>query len=131
MMSEPEKIAVVAALQREIMPLVRGYKRVDQVHQDRRFTFFESGKLVVVCGGIGPEAARRASEAMISLYSPGWVVSAGFAGALDATLGAGEVFCPAVVIDAADSSRTPAGGATGQLVSFAAVASVEQKTKLA
>src|SRR6476620_6213753 len=49
--------------------------------------------------GIGPEAARRATEAVIQLYAPIMVQSVGFAGALDSTLKAGTVLTPICVID--------------------------------
>jgi adenosylhomocysteine nucleosidase len=36
----------------------------------------------VVCGGVGQESARRATEALIAGHNPRWVISAGFAGGL-------------------------------------------------
>ena len=74
------------------------------------FVFFEQDEIVVVCGGIGAEPARRAAEAVIALYRPALVQSVGFAGALDATLRVGDIFCPAEVIDARDGSRVEIRG---------------------
>src|SRR6476660_7296010 len=76
------EVAIVAALEREVRPLVREWKVAEREHAGRKFRFFESDRAVVVCGGVGPEAARRATEAAISLYRPARVISAGFAGAL-------------------------------------------------
>lgn len=84
----------------------------------------------MVCGGIGPEAARRAAEAIITLYRPGLVVSGGFAGALDPALQVGQILRPRYVIDASDGSRTDCGSGQGVLVSFADVANAEQKARL-
>ena len=73
---------------------------------DRRaFTFHESDYAVVVCGGIGAEAARRAAEAVIDRYSPGIIISAGIAGAVVPELKVGETIFPAVVVDTQDGSR--------------------------
>src|SRR5204863_10104916 len=64
------KIAIVAALERELRPLVRSWKVEPREHAGRVFRFFERGDRVAVCGGIGAEAARRAAEAIIVLYAP-------------------------------------------------------------
>ncbi len=125
------KIALVAALDREIRPLVRGWTRSERKFEGRTFKFFESDRAVLVCGGIGAEAARRAAEAAIALYSPTEVCSVGFAGALNLDLKVGQVLVPSFVIDAKDGSRTDARGSDGTLISFAAVAGREQKAKLA
>lgn len=130
-MSEPYKVAIVAALEREVWPLVRDWSTTNKQHDGRGFKFFEHENAVLVCGGIGAEAARRAAEAIIVLYKPALVISAGFAGGLDPTLRAGHALTPRLVIDAGDGSRTDSGTGEGVLVSFAAVADSEQKTTLA
>ena len=125
------KLAMVAALEREVSPLVKGWNKVQREHEGRRFKFFESGQIVVVCGGIGAEAARRATEAVFALYQPTLILSVGFAGALDPTLKVGDIFAPSRVVDARDGSRTEMPAGHGVLVSAAGVAGVEQKAKLA
>ena len=85
---------MVAALEREVRLLVKRWRRIEREHEGRSFTFFESGQAVLVCGGIGAEAARRATEAVIALYQPELVLSVGFAGALDPGLKVGEIFSP-------------------------------------
>jgi adenosylhomocysteine nucleosidase len=130
-MSDSAKVAIVAALEREVFTLVRRWRRVERECQGRRFNFFERGHAVLVCGGIGAGAARRATEAVIALYQPELVQSAGFAGALDPAMKVGEIFLPGVVIDSLDGSRVETGAGRGVLVSVASVAGVEQKAKLA
>jgi adenosylhomocysteine nucleosidase len=127
------KVAIVAALEREVSGLTKRWTRVHREHEGRSFDFFERDELVVVCGGIGMEAARRAAEAVIALYCPTLVQSVGFAGALDSSLLIGDVFAPAVVIDARDGSRVEieGGDRKGTLVSFMAVAGIDQKANLA
>jgi adenosylhomocysteine nucleosidase len=125
------EIAIVAALEREVRPLVREWKTAEREHGGKKFRFFESALAVVVCGGIGPEAARRATEAVIALYRPARVLSAGFAGSLTESLQVGEVLEPRRVVDARDGSKTDTGAGDGLLVSFSSVAGTEQKAKLA
>jgi adenosylhomocysteine nucleosidase len=99
-------------------------------HSGRNFRFFEKGQVVVVCGGIGAEPARRAAEAVIALYAPEVVYSAGFAGALDPAMKVADMLVPARVIDAGDASSVDTGAGQGILVTFGAVATPEQKVKL-
>jgi adenosylhomocysteine nucleosidase len=124
------KVAIVAALEREVLPLVRHWRITKREHSGRTFRFFENGEIVVVCGGIGTEAARRATEAVIVLYAPGLVYSVGFAGALEPGLKVGEIIVPRRVVNAADGSSVETGAGEGVLVSFNSVASPEQKAKL-
>jgi len=130
-MSSSAKIAMVAALEREVRPLVKGWRKVEREYLGGRFQFFESGQGVAVCGGIGAEAARRATEAVIAMYLPELVLSVGFAGALDAELKVGEIFSPSRVIDARDGSSVEIAAGRGVLVSAATIAGAEQKAKLA
>jgi adenosylhomocysteine nucleosidase len=125
------KVAMVAALEREVRPLVKGWRGIEREHEGRRFKFFENGQTVLVCGGIGAEAARRATEATIALYRPGLVQSVGFAGALDPALKVGGIFSPSRVIDTWDGSSVDTGTGRGVLLSVAAIAEVDQKVKLA
>ena len=103
--SRDQKIAIVAALEREVHPLVKNWRVTSAQHDGRAFTFYESEYAVVVCGGIGAEAGRRAAEAAIVHYSPAVVISAGIAGALVPELKVGETIFPAAVIDTQDGSR--------------------------
>ncbi|MFY9562346.1 MAG: hypothetical protein WAQ52_19105 [Terriglobales bacterium] len=125
------RIAIVAALQREVAPLIRTWPARWREHGGRRYKFFENGEALLICGGIGPEAARRATEAIIQEFQPSRVLSVGFAGALEPRLQVGEVFEPRTVINAGDGARTDTGSGRGTLVSFGAVAGREQKRKLA
>jgi adenosylhomocysteine nucleosidase len=130
-MSTP-KLAIVAALEREVWPLVKDWKVSEQEYEGKRFKFFENEATVLVCGGIRAQAARRATEAVIALYKPSKIESVGFAGALDHFWKVGAIMTPAQVIDAQDGSRTTLGlPGEGVLVSVATVAGIEQKKQLA
>jgi adenosylhomocysteine nucleosidase len=124
------RVAIVTALEREVRPLVKRWRVTEKEYVGRRFRFFEKDDVVLVCGGIGAEAARRAAEAVISLYAPALVYSAGFAGALDHALKVGTVVQPARVVNSGDGSSVSLGQGAGVLVSFGAVASPAQKAKL-
>ncbi len=83
-----------------------------------------------MCGGIGAEAARRAAEAVIAIYAPTVIYSAGFAGALDPGLKVGDIVQPRRVVNAGDGSSISVDRGEGVLVSFGSVASPEQKARL-
>ena len=131
MVFDSSKVAIVAALEREVRPLIEHWQASEREYQGRKFRFFENERAVLVCGGIGAEAARRACEAVIALYHPALVVSAGFAGALQPELNVGYALAPRVVIDALDNSRTDTGAGSGVLVSLDSSAGPEQKARLA
>ena len=124
------RLAIVAALEREVRPLVKSWRVSEKEHDGRRFRFFEKEDVVLVCGGIGAGAARRAAEAVIAIFGPEIVCSTGFAGALGPRLKVGDLVQPRTVINAGDGSRTAVPGGTGVLVSFGSVASPAQKLKL-
>lgn len=140
-MNVPKKIAVVAALDREILPLVKSWPSSKLTHEGREFTLYESDYAVIVCGGIGQESARRAAEAVIAKYSPEVLISAGVAGALVPELHVGDTIFPAIVIDTQDGSRheisiqkapiakTPLGRTI--LATYPEIATVTQKQQLA
>jgi adenosylhomocysteine nucleosidase len=129
-MSAP-KIAIVAALEREVSPIIKHWRSEEREHDGRKFKFFENHRAVLVCGGIGKEAARRATEAVIFLYQPMTVISAGFAGALDPQLKAGVAVPVRKIIDAADGSSQDFDGPGLTLITASAVAGAGQKEKLA
>ena len=124
------RLAILAALEREVRPLLKHWQVRKREHAGREFRFYESREAVAVCGGIGPEAARRAAEAVIVLYSPDLLYSVGYAGALDPTLKVADVLTPAHVINGSDGSRVDVSKGEGTLLSLNAVASVAQKYRL-
>jgi len=123
------RVAIIAAMEREVAPLIRSWKVRMMEHGGRRYRLFENGEATLICGGIGAEAARRATEAVIREVNPARVISVGFAGALDASSRVGHVFEPRTVVNAADGVRTKCGSGRGILVSSATVAGKEQKIR--
>jgi nucleoside phosphorylase len=131
MSTKPIAIAIIAAMEREVAPLIRSWGVRTIEHSGRRYRLFENGNAALVCGGIGAEAARRATEAVIREVSPVRVISVGFAGALDISLQVAQILEPRTVINAADGVRTEVGSGKGILVSSSSVACTEQKIRLA
>jgi adenosylhomocysteine nucleosidase len=127
----PRKVAIVAAMEREVSPIIKRWRSVEREHDSRRFRFFENERAVVVCGGIGKEAARRATEAVVCLYKPTAVISAGFAGALDFKLKIGMPVPVRKLIDAADGSSYDFESGSFTLITASEVAGTGQKEKLA
>jgi adenosylhomocysteine nucleosidase len=60
----------------------------------------EGRRIVVVESGVGCERARRAAEALVLGHQPRWVISAGFAGALDERLRQGDILMADTIVDA-------------------------------
>ncbi len=122
-----KRIAIIAALEREIHSLVRSWMTRTIEHAGRRYQLFENGNASVVCGGIGAEASRRATEALIQQTRPGQILSVGFAGALDSTLHVGDVLTPQVMINLSDGARSENASGRGKLLTATTIANPEQK----
>jgi adenosylhomocysteine nucleosidase len=136
-----KKLAIIGALERELLPLIRHWPSSTFTYESREFTVYESDYAVAVCAGIGAEAARRAAQAAIFSYKPELLISAGVAGALTPELRVGETIFPVMVIDSSDGSRhqtaipksrlSNSPLARTLLVSFPEVVSGQRKHELA
>ena len=123
-------IAIIAALERELAPLVSGWKSASFAHNSRNFRVFEDGGRVAVAGGIGCQAAQAAARAVVEQYRPQLLISAGLAGALISSLKVASIVTPNVIVDSATGKeyRCETGG--GVLVTAGEVAGSEAKHKL-
>lgn len=129
------RIGIIAAMEREISPLVRGWRSASLSTSEKKFTLFERDGVFVVVSGIGCSNAKVAARAVIDHYRPALLVSVGLAGALIRSLKVGSVFTPNVVIDAADGAeyRCTADSSHvsgGVLVSAGEIAGAEAKQEL-
>lgn len=125
------KVAIIAAMEREVAGAIKNWRRSKREYEGRRYRFYENQRAVLVCAGIGAEAARRACEAVVRLYQPALVISVGLAGGLNPETRVGSLFIPNRLVDAGDGSVLEMGEGQGTLVSWNSVATVEQKAKLA
>jgi adenosylhomocysteine nucleosidase len=129
------RIVVIAAMERELAPLVRGWKKSVVASNDKKFTAFESEGVLAVISGIGSQNAKLAARAVVEQFHPSVLMSVGLAGALIRSLKAGSVFVPSVVVDASDGAeyRCSADGVNvsgGVLITSGELAGVEAKQNL-
>jgi len=129
------RMAIIAAMERELAPLVREWKRGTLSSGDSRLPVFETDGALAVIAGIGSKNAEFAARAVVQQKSPAVLISAGLAGALIRSLKVGSVFTPSVVVDAADGAeyRCVADGnhvSGGVLVCSDEIAGVEAKREL-
>lgn len=132
------KVAIIAALERELHPFVEGWVRRSLNHEGKRFCCFENGEMIAVAGGIGCRQAEWAARAVMEEFQPQILVSAGLAGALIRSLKVGSIVTPNVIVDSATGAeyRCQAGGdgdvlGGGVLVSAGEIAGPESKARLA
>lgn len=127
-MNDRTEVAIVAAMHREIAPLVSGWEIILGPH----YRFYEHGNVIAFCGGIGPEAARVAAETVLTFRQPSLIISAGFAGALRETLPVGTVIVPTKVLGAtSEQTFRIEGGGEGTLVSVDSIVDSAVKRDLA
>ncbi|MGC2697476.1 MAG: hypothetical protein WA738_16940 [Candidatus Angelobacter sp.] len=119
------KIAMIAAMEREVVPLVRGWLRSTLTNGTRSFVSFEMADRVIVISGIGSKNAEIAARAALARYNPATLISVGLAGALIRSLKVGSVFTPNVVVDAADGAEYRCAGETGGVIGGVLVSAEE------
>lgn len=130
------RIAIIAALERELHPLVDGWTQTQFNSGGRTWRCYQSGEWIAVAGGIGCGRAELAARAMLEKYRPRALISAGLAGALIRSLKVGNIFIPNVIVDAATGTeyRCQVGGDVvggGVLVSAEEIAGAGSKASLA
>lgn len=118
-----KKVAVVAAMARELAPLLRGVRsqQVDGIE------FFELNDAVIAVSGVGRKAAGHAAEELIQRYSPAVLISAGLVGALTPKLKVGDVVEVKEVVDADTGAKFETGHGDAMLVTGSAVAGPADK----
>lgn len=125
------RVGIVTAMQTEVAPLVRGWKTSLVESGGRRYKFFETEEAVLLCGGIGYEAGRRAAEAVIAYAQPPLLIATGLAGGLRPQWTLGKTLVAAAVIDELTGRRLATAGGTGTVVSSRQIAGLAKKRELA
>ena len=90
----PTDIAFIFALGVEsggLIDLLKGVQTARQSHGIEHAGKLAGKEVVIVESGVGEKAAARATAEAIKFYQPRWIVSAGFAGALDEKLHRGHI----------------------------------------
>jgi len=126
-MNDRTQVAIVAAMEREIAPLVQGWEMI----LGPRYHYYERDNVIVVCGGIGMACARDAADTLMTFRQPSVIISAGLAGSLQESLPIGAVVFPTKVLRAEDEQTFTIEGGEGTLVSVRSVANADDKRELA
>jgi len=124
------KIAIIAALRREIDELLSSETRHVQYLQEGKSATYILDDFSITCAGIGPYAASKAANALIQQLHPELVISVGFAGAADPSLNAGAVITPKTVIDSRSGLTFSTIRGEGVLVSSPKIVNAQEKAQL-
>jgi len=123
------RVGIVAAMFREVHPLVRNMNPLKYL-PDRRVQIYQSKNALVAYAGMGREPSIAAARALLTSGEISALVSVGWAGGLNPNAIAGRVVQPATVIDSLSGKRYSAGGGGGTLVTVQLVAGLEEKRQL-
>lgn len=126
-MNDRTQIAIVAAMECEVAPLVQGWEMI----LGPRYHYYERDNVIVVCGGIGMQCAHDAADTIMTFRQPTVLISAGLAGALQQALPVGSVVFPTKVLRAEDDQAFTIEGGEGTLVSVRSVVGSAAKRELA
>ncbi len=126
-MNDQTEVAIVAAMDREVADLVRGWR----VILGHKFRYYERDAVIVVIGGMGEDRARSAAEAVLTFRAPKVLLSVGLAGATVSNLAVGDIVLPTKVLSASGSAAFTIDGGEGTLISRSGIANASEKRALA
>lgn len=131
------RIAIIAAMKREVEPLLERWRRSGAKVERKMVSVIEGYEcegVWVIVAGIGRKRAATAARIAIEYHQPETIISTGLAGGLQKGLGAGAVFRPEAVIDGRSGEKYRCerdSRAQGVLVTAASVLSRKEKEELA
>lgn len=130
------RVGIVTAMATEVWPLIREWKKKPHPYQNRGrvghpLEFFEDEDAVLLCGGIGHEAGKRAAEAVIEYAKPSCLIATGLAGGLKPEWTLGRTMVAAEVVDEATGRRFKTAYGEGTVVSSRQIARTDKKRELA
>jgi adenosylhomocysteine nucleosidase len=126
---EAQKVAIIAALPREIAALVRGVA-ADPALRQRGIWLYRLPGAVVVAAGMGASRVALGVEAALACGGVTALISAGVAGACDPALRIGDVVRAGEVIDTRTGERFSNSQYKQVLVTTPDIASVSEKQRL-
>lgn len=126
----PAKIAIIAALPREIAGLAKA-ARPDPALRTRGILLFRMENAIAIAAGMGAARVTLAIEAAVREPGIELLLSTGLAGACSSRIAAGDVLEAGEVIDARTGERFACDTrASDVLVTTGAIAGVREKTRL-
>jgi adenosylhomocysteine nucleosidase len=108
------RTAIIAAMPGELKPLVHGWRHESRNGVDLWRWQFDQGEWVAACAGAGVEAATRAFAEAEKFGPIDFVISTGWAGALNTDLKPGHSYRVSGVIDARTGERFPSSAVCTQ-----------------
>ena len=132
-MTQPSKIVLIAALEREISGLVKGWEEHQIELPNRQFKakYWRHGDAVALAVGMGWEKAFAGTKVAIEAFRPELVTSIGFSGSLVSELKVADILVPAQVIGSKTGAVHPIGTGTSTLVTVPGVVGGREKAELA
>jgi adenosylhomocysteine nucleosidase len=119
--------AIIAALQREVKHLVRGWQKRELADQ---IVVYSNEHAVVAYAGMGQVRAAMAVQAAMAVRPVTALLSVGLAGGCDTSVRVGEIVRAGVVVDTQSGERFTNSEFTQVLVSSPHIASVREKQRL-
>lgn len=124
------RIAILAALPREIGPLVKDWPLRSHSAAEG-WTIAENDRAIAVCAGMGKERVTYALDLAKQRGALHTIVSAGYAGALRPEIGRSSVYWPSLIIDTATGKSFSCDGGRGTLVTADHVVNGDEKAQMA
>lgn len=126
------RIAIIAAMEGELTPLVRGWRRETRNGVKLWRRSHGASEWAAACAGAGAGAATRAFSEIERAGAADLVVSTGWAGALREEFAVGRAYGVSEVVDANSGERFRAGGPSGgcRLVTGRGFADLPEKRHL-
>jgi len=131
----------IAALQREIAPLIKGTVegeawKVESSHSGHNIHVYSTSHAILAWAGMGAQRASLAIEAALNVGPASELISAGWAGACSPRFHVGDAIQPSIVIDAKTGERFFLSEPTSTelaetLVTVASPAGIVEKERLA
>lgn len=125
--TQTRRIGIVAALPRELAPLVRGWEKRGRLWFGR----IGPHEAVAGCAGMGADAATRACQELLAACELDSIVSIGYAGSLSCGLRPPQACAIREVVNAATGERFLADPEGQRLITLNRVAGREEKRRLA
>ncbi|HKT23320.1 MAG TPA: hypothetical protein VJR04_01875 [Terriglobales bacterium] len=123
------RVGIVAAMFREVHPLLRTMKPLRYL-PDKRVRLYEDEQKVIAYAGMGIDPAAVACRAVLATGELSAVASVGWAGGLNPSASGGQVVEPSVVISGSSGDRFASSGTGGTLVTVERVAGLEEKRQI-
>lgn len=117
---------MIAALEREIAGLVRGWQR----ESAGKLNGWRNGQTIAFAVGMGSDKAFTGTNVVIETFRPELVTSIGFSGALSTELPVGSIVVPAQVVGFKTGEAYEAAGGAGVLITAAGVVGANDKAEM-